>query len=152
MLVRTGLSIVLLVATPLLSSGQQRDSTLAAPRSPTYATSLAAITGDWERCLKGNKLASDRYTIDCNERTEDLLDTLVTTVIADHLKSLSKFQRRQFEFKQRLWYRRSSKACESDPWYRFDGGGTKYPGTAALVDYGFCMISALQKRIPELIE
>ena len=120
-------------------------------QAPSSAWAFAAINSGWAQCLDGNTMASDRYTMACHDEAKERLFTLLHEIIAARQVGLATAKGRRVERAQAKWLKRAMDKCASDPWYRFNGGGTKYPGTAAFVDYGFCIIPATQKRITALL-
>ena len=118
--------------------------------SVQFALSYAAIDRDWENCLDGDTSGSDYYVMDCHYDAKERLFVLLDEVVAARRSGLSPEKRRQFDHEQARWLKHEVQQCSNDPDYRFNGGGTKYPGSAAFVDYGFCIIPATQKRIAAL--
>lgn len=150
----SGNSVVLLVVFAALSPLGPQELQTAPTNQPLFeaASSLAAIDSEWKQCLDGNTTASDRYVMDCHFEARERLVGLMDGIVAARRSGLTKSERWKLDRDQAHWSKRAVRKCESDPWFRFNGGLTKYPGTAAFVDYGFCIIRATQKRIATLLD
>ena len=147
---RKGIAVVCFLALQNGTGLQATQATSATRTSASIAASYAAIDRDWHRCLDGDTSGSDRYVMACHYDAKERLFVLLDDVVAARQSGLSPAERRKFDRNQALWSKHAIGKCASDPWYRFNGGGTKYPGTAAFVEYGFCIIRATQKRIAAL--
>lgn len=149
-MLRHNVAIFALFSAPNPSNSEASRTPPVTPPSLSSASSLAAIDSEWKQCLDGNTTASDRYVMDCHFEARERLIGLMDGIVAARRAGLTKSQRWKLDRDQAHWSKRAVRICESDPWFRFNGGLTKYPGTAAHVDYGFCIIRATQKRIAML--
>lgn len=136
----------------MIMMGCHRDPVISeTERLHQAAVGLLAEDLEWSRCLEENENGSDSHSIDCNTITNTSLVKLMGQVLAARKASLSAQSKKYLEKAQANWRNKMESKCQSDPYYRSEGGGTAYPGTAALVDYGFCTGEATKKRIATLI-
>lgn len=90
---------------------------------------------------------SDRRALDCIDTEQARLDALLHKAYRSAMTKLSYSKQKALRLSQPKWIARSARKCSNDPFVKANEGGT-----AATVEYAFCILIETQERLDALLE